>query len=121
MRYFILIFLFSVQAFAWEITFDRTNHAGIRKIDILKHENGVYIFDGKDIGKTLPTSTLNSWRTFEKGPTISAKSARCASGTYTFEKKDKIKSFKREGCTEGDSYGRMIKNLEEIRTYANGI
>lgn len=120
MRYFILVLLFSVQASAWEITLDRTNHVGIRKIDILKYEKGSYIFDGKNIGKTLPTATLNSWRTFEKGPTKSAK-AVCASGKYSFEKKDKKKSFKRDGCTEGDAYGKMIQSLEDIRTYAQGI
>lgn len=121
MRYFIFIFLFCAQASAWEITLDRTNHMGIRKIDILKHEKGVYTFDGKDIGKTLPTGILNSWRDFEKGPPQSAKALMCASGKFKFEKEDKKKSFKREGCTDGDSYGRMIKHLEEIREYAKGI
>ncbi len=121
MRYFILVLLFSVQVSAWEITLDRTNHVGVRKIDILKYEKSNYIFDGKNIGKTLPTGILNSWRTFEKGPSQSAKVKMCASGTYTFEKKDKKKSFRRDGCTEGDAYGKMIQNLEEIRTYAKGI
>lgn len=117
----LILFFISSSAFAWEISLDRTNHVGIRKIDILKQENGSYFFDGKDLGKKLPANVLAAWKQIEKGPVKSSRALQCESGKFVFIKKDNKKTLRREGCTEGDAYGQMIKNIEELRTYSQGI
>ena len=120
MKTFLFTFFLTVPAFAWQITLDRTNHIGIRKIDILKQDKGEYFFGSKNLGKTLPPKILTAWKEIEKGPTKSSNPQMCASGKFVFIKKDNKHEQRREGCTEGDAYGRLIQNLEDIRTYANG-
>jgi len=118
--FFSLLF-FSSSTFAWEITLDRTNHSGFRLVDILKQEKGEYAFNGKKLGKTLPAEVLNSWKEIEKGPAKSSRVLFCAAGNFSFLKTDGHKKTHREGCTEGEAYGRMIKNIDDIRTYAKGL
>lgn len=116
-----MAFLISSPAFAWQITLDRTNHLGIRNIDILKQENGEYFFGSRNLGKTLPSKILKAWKEIEKGPAKSSSPQMCSSGKFVFTKKDNKHEQRREGCTEGDTYGHLIQNLEDIRNYANGI
>lgn len=106
---------------ALDISLDRTNHSGFRTFDVLKLENGQYHFDGKILGKKLPREILKSWQEVEIGPTTSTRLSPCASGKFTFLKKEKKQEHRIEGCTEGKEYGRMIKNLEIIREYAKGL
>ena len=120
MKLFLSIFLLRSSAFAWQITLDRTNHVGVRNIDILKQENGEYFFGSKSLGKSLPPKILTAWKEIEKGPVKSSSPLMCASGKYVFIKKDNKREQRREGCTDGDAYGRLIKNLNDIRSYASG-
>lgn len=120
--FFILILCSSSSSYAWQIRLDRTNHSGFRKVDILELEQGEYIFDGKKLGKKLPANVLKSWKDLEKGPLKSVKRrSLCSAGYFIYTNNDEKKKYYREGCTEGEAYGRMIQNIENLRAYAEGI
>lgn len=114
---FIFLILFSNFAKALEITLDRTNHMGLRVVDILKKKDDSHFFDGKNIGKKLPASIQKSWLEIETGPGPSKKPV-CASGHFIYIKTEKNKERVIRGCTEGGAYGNLIQNIENIRTYA---
>ncbi|ASD62826.1 hypothetical protein [Bdellovibrio bacteriovorus] len=119
MRYFLLVFFISASCLANEVILDRTNKMGIRKIDILKKDKGVYTFDGKILGKSLPPKVAAAWKQVERGP-ASAGKARCHAGTYIYINKISKKETRKEGCAEGVEYGRFVQHIEDIRTHAQG-
>jgi hypothetical protein len=119
MKYFLAAFLFCSPAFAWEMTFERESHLGIRKVDIAKFENNQYYFAGRKLGKSLPAPVLKSWTEVAKGP-VAAKNTNCPAGTYTFTKKDKQTAVTK-GCMQGEEYGQYIGHLEKVRDYAKGL
>lgn len=92
---------------------------GVRKVDILKKENGIYKFDGKVLGKTLPDKVLAAWKQADLGPTPSGKKT-CHAGRYVFTYKLDKKEVRKEGCAEGAEYGRFIRHIEVIRRHAQG-
>lgn len=98
---------------------DRTNHHGFRKTDILKKENGVYFYNNILLGKKLPAEILRSWQSFEKGP-ANEKYSACSAGTYSFIKRDQNKKTQINGCTQGQGYAALLKNIEVVREYAKG-
>ncbi|NUN04936.1 MAG: hypothetical protein HUU57_04155 [Bdellovibrio sp.] len=98
---------------------DRTNHHGFRKTDILKKENGVYFYNNILLGKKLPAEILRSWQSLEKGP-AGEKYLACSAGTYSFVKQVKNKKIQVNGCTQGDNYAALVKNIEVVREYAKG-
>jgi|GEM_PF-2231027 len=118
MKYFLVLFLLASTAGASEIILDRTNKMGARKVDILKHEKGVYYFNGKSLGKTLPPKAASAWKALEKGP--APQRAPCVAGTYTYIYKNKNEN-RREGCAEGIAYGDLISHIETLRTHARGL
>ncbi len=109
----------SASCFANEVILDRTNKSGIRKIDILKKDKGIYTFDGKSLGKTLPPKVAAAWKQVERGP-ASAGKQRCHAGTYIYINKVSNKETRKEGCAEGADYGRFVQYIEDIRTHAQG-
>lgn len=109
----------SASCFANQIILDRTNKMGIRKIDILKKTKGVYTFDGKTLGKSLPPKVAAAWKQVERGPASSGKE-RCHAGTYVFTYKISQKETRKQGCAEGPEYGRFVQHIEDIRTHARG-
>lgn len=120
MKYFLAAFLFCSPAFAWEMTFERESHLGIRKVDIAKEEKGQYYFAGRNLGKSLPAAVLKSWSEIAKGPAGSANNNSCPAGTFTFTKKDKQTAVTK-GCMQGEAYGHYIGHLEKVRDYAKGL
>jgi len=96
---------------------DRTNKQGFRKTDILKNEKGLYFYNNIALGNKLPGQVLQSWQAFEGGPK-DKKYALCSSGTYSFVSHNKNIKKQHEGCTDGDAYAVLIKNLEVVRKFA---
>lgn len=121
MKYFLLCFLFCSPGLASEIILDRTNHFGIRKLDVLKFEKTNYFFGGKKLGSRLPAPILASWREVDKGPKPSARKPACAAGVFLYIKKDNGKTKSLKACSEGAEYGKLIRHLEILRTYAKGL
>lgn len=121
MKLLVLLLLYAPTSFASELRLDRTNHSGYRMVDVLAFENGDYFFNGKNLGKKLPPQILKSWTDFEAETSRRTPSQSCASGTYVFVKKDQRREHHQNGCTEGEAYGRVIKNLEEIRNFAKDV
>ncbi len=71
------------------------------------------------LGKKLPAEILRSWQSFEKGPADEKYSA-CSAGTYSFIKRDQNKKTQINGCTQGQGYAALLKNIEVVREYAKG-
>lgn len=117
MRLAFLILFFASSTSAQTFVLDRTNHLGVRKIDILKYTQGSYFFNGKDLGKKLPSSQTKSWIQFSQGPTNSKSTANCAAGTFVFTISDTAKEKKITGCAQGTSYGSLIADLEVLRQW----
>ena len=120
MKYFFAAFLFCSPALAWEMTFERESHLGVRAVDIAKEDKGQYYFAGRTLGKSLPPPVLKSWSEIAKGPAKTPNNG-CPSGTYTFTKKNGKQSVSTKGCMLGEAYGQYIGHLEKIRDYAKGL
>lgn len=120
MKYFLAAFLFCSPALAWEMTFERESHLGVRAVDIAKEEKGQFYFAGRNLGKSLPPVVLKSWSEIAKGPAKSPHNG-CPSGTYTFTKKIAKQTAVTKGCMLGETYGQYIGHLEKIRDYAKGL
>jgi hypothetical protein len=107
---------------ALEISLERRNHLGLRRMDILETREGVYFFNGKRLGNKLPKGIRDTWSLIEKGPERTEKALPCSAGTYSFMRKSRqSRPEKYEGCTEGDNYGHLIENIEKLRQYSKGV
>lgn len=120
MKWIVLLSFISSVSWASEVILDRTNHIGVRQMDVLKKEKGEYIFDGKSLGKTLPPKTLKIWNEISKGPAKNLKVKNCAAGTMTYTLKNK-KEKHFTACTEGPGYAELVQKLDELREFAKGI
>jgi hypothetical protein len=104
-----------------EITLERRNHLGLQRTDVLEIREGIYVFNGKALGKNLPAVMLNSWKEIQKGPGKPVKIQPCSAGDFTFKKIEPGTTAQYSGCTEGDSYGQLIENLEKLRKFSKGV
>lgn len=120
MKYIFFILLLTPSAHALEVILDRTNHLGLRMTDVIIQDSSRYIFNGKDLGTKIPSSVLQSINELEATPKQASFKSDCRAGQFIYVKKDKKKTVRRTGCTEGSSYGQMIKNLEVLRNFAKG-
>lgn len=121
MRHFIavVVLLFSSLGLCDEIVFDRTTNLGVRQRDVLRSEKGRYYFGDKDLGTQLSPKALRAWKSLEDGPSP-RKPASCFSGNYVYTKSLPKKKITRQGCAYGPEFGRLMQDLEELRSYARG-
>lgn len=124
MKYLVVVsvLFFASISMADEIVFDRTTNVGVQQRDVLRFEKGHYYFDGKDLGRKLPPMVQGAWKEIETGPT-ERQPASCFAGNYVYSKSisGSKKKIVRKGCTFGPEFGRLMQNLEDLRSYARSL
>lgn len=120
---FLLIFIgaFSLlsgfAAHAEEIIFRRQNNMGFVLIDKLERNENVFKFNGKVLGEASSEPLIMAFGNFSKAAESPHKSFACASGHYTYTKKQMGDQKTFSGCTEGPIYREISLRLDTIRKW----
>lgn len=110
--------LAGLSARADEIVFRRQNSLGLIRVDKLERDEDVYKFNGKVLSNVSTDQLAAAFNDFSKAVESPHKLSHCASGTYTYLKKQLGEHKTYEGCTEGPVYREIVLRLEKIRKWS---
>ena len=114
----IFLLLAGVSARAEEIVFRRQNTLGLIRVDKLEHTEKIYKFNGKTLAGIPEDQLAVAYSDFIKAVETPHKSSACASGSYTYLKKQMGEHTQFEGCTEGPIYREISQRLDKIRKWS---